>query len=65
MASTVSLRAVCLGAPLYLLEGAAGSGKTTLAFQFLRAGVARGERTLLVAFSETLDELATFAATHG
>ncbi len=52
-------------ASLYLLEGDAGSGKTTLALQFLRDGVARGERTLLVAFSETLDELATFALSHG
>jgi circadian clock protein KaiC len=52
-------------AGLYLLEGEAGSGKTTLALQFLRSGVARHERTLLVAFSETLDELATFAASHG
>jgi circadian clock protein KaiC len=52
-------------ASLYLLEGEAGSGKTTLALQFLRAGVARDERTLLVAFSETLDELATFARSHG
>jgi circadian clock protein KaiC len=52
-------------AGLYLLEGEAGSGKTTLALQFLHVGVARHEPTLLVAFSETLDELATFAASHG
>ena len=50
---------------LYLLEGNPGSGKTTLALEFLRVGVARNERTLLVAFSETLDELAGFAASHG
>ena len=52
-------------AGLYLLEGEAGSGKTTLSLQFLHAGVARQEPTLLVAFSETLEELATFAASHG
>jgi circadian clock protein KaiC len=52
-------------AGLYLLQGEAGSGKTTLALQFLRVGVAHHEPTLLVAFSETLDELATFAASHG
>jgi circadian clock protein KaiC len=52
-------------ASLYLLEGEAGSGKTTLAFQFLQVGAARQEPALLVAFSETLDELATFAASHG
>jgi circadian clock protein KaiC len=50
---------------LYLLEGSPGSGKTTLALQFLRAGAMRGERTLLVAFSETRDELAAFVASHG
>jgi circadian clock protein KaiC len=52
-------------AGLYLLEGDPGSGKTTLALQFLQAGVARNERTLLVAFSETFRELAAFAASHG
>lgn len=52
-------------ASLYLLEGEAGSGKTTLSLQFLHAGVARQEPTLLVAFSETLEELTTFAASHG
>jgi circadian clock protein KaiC len=50
---------------LYLLEGEAGSGKTTLALHFLHNGVMRGESTLLVAFSETHDELATMAASHG
>ena len=50
---------------LYLLEGSPGSGKTTLALQFLRAGATRGERTLLVVFSETRDELAAFVASHG
>src|SRR6478736_1836490 len=52
-------------ASLYLLEGEAGSGKTTLSLQFLQVGVAQQEPTLLVAFSETLNELATFAASHG
>jgi circadian clock protein KaiC len=36
-------------ASLYLLEGEAGSGKTTLAFQFLQAGAARQEPALLSA----------------
>ena len=53
------------GAGLYLLEGEAGSGKTTLSMHFLRWGAARGEPTLLVAFSETLDELGAMAASHG
>lgn len=50
---------------LYLLEGTPGTGKTTLALQFLREGTARGERALYVTLSETADELRAAAATHG
>jgi circadian clock protein KaiC len=50
---------------LYLVEGTPGSGKTTLALQFLLAGVARGERVMYVTLSETADELAAAAASHG
>jgi circadian clock protein KaiC len=50
---------------LYLLEGTPGTGKTTLALQFLLEGAARGERTLYVTLSETADELRAAAATHG
>ena len=50
---------------LYLLEGTPGSGKTTLALQFLRAGVAWGETVLYITLSETRDELASVAASHG
>ena len=50
---------------LYLLEGMAGTGKTTFALQFLRAGVAANERALLVALSETAAEVRAFAETHG
>ena len=50
---------------LYLLEGTPGTGKSTLALQFLREGVARGERTLYITLSETADELRASAATHG
>lgn len=49
---------------LYLLEGNPGTGKTTVALQFLRAGVARGERCLYITLSETQQELVAAAATH-
>ncbi|MGY4514528.1 ATPase domain-containing protein [Lysobacter sp. HA18] len=50
---------------LYLVEGVPGAGKTTLAMQFLREGVARGEKVLYVTLSETLDELREMADSHG
>ena len=50
---------------LYLLEGAPGSGKTTLALQFLREGVRAGERALYITLSETRVELAVVAQSHG
>jgi circadian clock protein KaiC len=50
---------------LYLLEGMPGSGKTTLAFQFLLEGVRRGEPVLYVTLSETAEEIRTVAASHG
>jgi circadian clock protein KaiC len=50
---------------LYLLEGDPGAGKTTLALQFLLAGIRRGESCMFVALSETEDELRATAASHG
>lgn len=50
---------------LYLLEGTPGSGKTTLALQFLLQGVAEGEPVLYVTLSETSEELAAVARSHG
>jgi circadian clock protein KaiC len=50
---------------VYLIEGVPGSGKTTLAMQFLMAAVARGEKALYVTLSETLEELHSVAESHG
>jgi circadian clock protein KaiC len=50
---------------LYLLEGDPGSGKTTLALQYLLAGARRGERGLFVSLSESAEELRATALSHG
>jgi circadian clock protein KaiC len=50
---------------LYLLEGVPGSGKTTLALQFLLEGVRCGEPVLYVTLSETEEELRGIASSHG
>ncbi|MBV7541156.1 ATPase domain-containing protein [Acidovorax sp. sic0104] len=50
---------------LYLVEGSPGTGKTTLALQFLLSGRERGERGLYVTLSETSEELAQVAQSHG
>ena len=50
---------------LYLIEGVPGSGKTTVALQFLIAGAAAGEVGLYVTLSETEEELRSVADSHG
>jgi len=50
---------------LYLLDGNPGAGKTTLALQFLLEGVRAGEKCLYVTLSETSEELAEGARSHG
>ena len=50
---------------LFLLEGSPGTGKTTIATQFLIAGTAAGERALYITLSETDDELRAGAKSHG
>ena len=50
---------------LFLLEGSPGTGKTTIATQFLMAGAAAGESVLYITLSETEDELRAGAASHG
>jgi circadian clock protein KaiC len=50
---------------LYMLEGDPGTGKTTLALQFLLAGARRGESCLYVTLAETESELRAVARSHG
>jgi circadian clock protein KaiC len=50
---------------LYLIEGLPGSGKTTLALQFLLNGIAAGEKSVYVTLSETRDEIEEVARSHG
>jgi circadian clock protein KaiC len=59
---------LCGGLPrgrMYLAQGHPGVGKTTLALQFLLAGVARGETTLYIALSESKAEITDIATSHG
>ena len=50
---------------VYLVEGSPGTGKTTIATQFLLTGAAAGERGLYITLSETEAELRESAASHG
>jgi circadian clock protein KaiC len=49
----------------YLLEGTPGSGKTTIALQFLLEGVRAGEPGLYITLSETAAELREVGRSHG
>ncbi|WP_221400951.1 ATPase domain-containing protein [Parvularcula dongshanensis] len=49
----------------FLLEGHPGTGKTTIALDFLLAGAREGERGLYITLSETEAELRASAAAHG
>jgi circadian clock protein KaiC len=50
---------------LILVEGSPGTGKTTIATQFLITGANAGERTLYVTLSESEEELRAGAKSHG
>jgi circadian clock protein KaiC len=50
---------------VFLLEGQPGTGKTTVALQFLLAGAQAGEKTLYITLSETERELRSGARSHG
>ena len=50
---------------VFLVEGTPGTGKTTVALQFLLEGAKAGERCLYITLSETERELREGAASHG
>ena len=50
---------------LYLYEGRPGTGKTTIALQFLLEGIRQGERVLYITLSETAKELRLVGHRHG
>ena len=50
---------------LFLVQGAPGTGKTTLGLHFLMEGIKRGERGMYITLSETAEELRIVAMSHG
>lgn len=50
---------------LYLIQGDPGSGKTTLALQFLLEGLRLGEKVFYITLSETRSELLKVTTSHG
>src|SRR5580700_9800506 len=49
----------------YLIEGEPGTGKTTLALQFIAEGLRCGEKTLYVTLSELWSDLLLVCRSHG
>jgi circadian clock protein KaiC len=50
---------------LFLVEGQPGTGKTTMALQYILEGARAGERNLYITLSETKAELLNGTASHG
>jgi circadian clock protein KaiC len=50
---------------MHLLEGRPGTGKTTIALQFLLSGAENGERGIYISLAETEHELRDGARSHG
>jgi circadian clock protein KaiC len=53
------------GGQIYLIEGDPGTGKTTLAMQFMQEGMRSGESCLYVTFSESRLQLLSSSRSHG
>ena len=49
----------------YLIQGEPGTGKTTLALQFLLEGIRQGQKSLFVTLSQSAAELQMIAESHG
>ncbi len=49
----------------YLIRGDSGTGKTTMALQFALEGAQRGETSLYIMLTETVDELEAVTRSHG
>ena len=49
---------------MYLLEGDPGTGKTTIAMQYLLQGISQGDKVLYVTLSEPAEELQGSAESH-
>lgn len=59
---------LCGGLPreeMHLVQGVAGTGKTTIALQFLREGARLGESTLYLTLSQSKRHLERIARSHG
>ncbi len=50
---------------MYLVRGSAGTGKTTLALQFLLEGAAKGEKAVFITLAQTKVALGKIALSHG
>jgi len=50
---------------IHLIEGRPGTGKTTIGLRFLIDGASKGERSLYISLSETVEEMDATARSHG
>lgn len=50
---------------IHLIEGRPGTGKTTIGLRYLIDGAEKGEPSLYISLSETVEELEATARSHG